>query len=223
MNPHDPLRLVFLGPPGACKGTQATWLKKDYGVCHLSTGDMLRAAVAEGTETGKAAQEVMRQGKLVSDDLIVGLIKDNLTKPDCKGGFILDGFPRTTGQAEKLTEMLNKDKAKLDSAIEFKIPDSVVVARLSGRLVHKSSGRTYHKDFYPPKVAGKDDETGEALIQRDDDKEETVKKRLSVYHTETTPVVGYYRKQGVLSTIDANKEGDEVYNSIQKILKSRGK
>jgi len=214
----DSLRLIFIGPPGSGKGTQASRLRDRHAICHLSTGDMLRAAIASGGPKAQELQDVMRSGRLVSDDIIVGLIKDNLTQPECREGFILDGFPRTVPQAEKLDEMLQHDKAKLDSAIEFKIPDSVVITRLSGRLVHKASGRTYHKDFYPPKVTGKDDATGEPLIQRDDDKEETVKKRLSVYHQETEPVVHYYRKQGILATIDANKESNSVYAQIDKIV-----
>jgi len=190
-------------------------------LCHLSTGDMLRAAVAENTPSGREVKQVMDSGRLVSDELIVGLIRDQLSKEECQDGFILDGFPRTVVQAEKLDEMLQKDNKKLDSAIEFKIPDSVVITRLSGRLVHKASGRTYHKDFYPPKVTGKDDVTGEPLIQRDDDKEETVKKRLGVFHKETTPVSTYYQKQHLLDVIDANREGDAVYAQITKLLQIR--
>jgi len=193
-------------------------LRQHHTICHLSTGDMLRAATNEGGPKAKELKEIMSSGQLVSDEIIVALIKDNLTKPECKEGFILDGFPRTFVQAQKLDEMLEADKVSLDSAIEFKIPDSVVVTRLSGRLFHKASGRTYHKDFYPPKVAGKDDVTGEPLIQREDDKEETVKKRLASYRKDTVPVVDYYRKQGILSTIDANKEGDDVYNQINRVL-----
>jgi len=220
---HDPsrsLRLIFLGPPGSGKGTQAQELKKKFVICHISTGDLLRASVAAGGPLGQQLKAIMDAGKLVPDDYIIKLIQENLTKPECKDGFILDGFPRTVPQAEKLDEMLKKDNATLDSAIEFKIPDSVVITRLSGRLVHKASGRTYHKDFYPPKVPGKDDVTGEPLIQRDDDKEQTVKERLQVFHKETAPVVDYYRKQKVLVTIDANKEGDEVAAQIRSILRN---
>jgi len=212
------LRLIFIGPPGSGKGTQAGLLREHHTICHLSTGDMLRAAVAVGDAKAKELKDIMSSGRLVSDEIIVDLIKTNLKNPECKEGFILDGFPRTKVQAEKLDEMLRADKATLDSAIEFKIPDSVVITRLSGRLVHKASGRTYHRDFYPPKATGKDDVTGEPLIQRDDDKEETVKKRLTIYHQETMPVVDFYRKQGVLATIDANKEGDDVYAQIQKVI-----
>jgi len=184
------MRLILLGAPGAGKGTQATFIKEKYNIPQISTGDMLRAAVAAGTELGVAAKKVMDAGGLVSDDIIIGLVKDRLKQPDCANGYLFDGFPRTTPQADAMKDA----GVMIDYVLEIDVPDSAIVERMSGRRVHQPSGRTYHVKFNPPKVEGKDDVTGEALIQRDDDKEETVLKRLSVYHEQTEVLVGYYGK-----------------------------
>lgn len=217
------LKVVFIGPPGSGKGTQSDFLKKDFCVCHLATGDMLRKAVSDGTELGKKAKDIMNRGELVPDDLMVNLIKDEIKKPKCKDGFILDGFPRTGTQAEKLDEMLSETKSKLDQAFEFAIEDALLIRRISGRRIHPSSGRTYHTEFYPPKNEGKDDVTGEALIQREDDNENTLKKRLESYHKSTTPVVSYYQKQGILTTLDASRKSEQVYTRMKEVLASVGK
>lgn len=184
------MRLILLGAPGAGKGTQATFIRELYGIPQISTGDMLRAAVAAGTPLGLEAKKVMESGGLVSDELIINLVKDRLKQPDCEKGYLFDGFPRTIGQAEAMKEA----GIAIDYVVEIDVPDDVIVARMSGRRVHPASGRTYHIEFYPPKVEGKDDVTGEDLIIRDDDKEETVKKRLAVYHDQTEVLVDYYGK-----------------------------
>ena len=182
------MRIILLGAPGAGKGTQATYIKEKYGIPQISTGDMLRAAVKAGTELGIAAKQVMDAGGLVSDELIIGLVKARLLEDDCKDGYLFDGFPRTIPQAEAMKEA----GVMIDYVIEIDVPDSAIVERMSGRRVHPASGRTYHVKFNPPKVAGQDDVTGDVLIQREDDKEETVKKRLTVYHEQTKVLVGYY-------------------------------
>jgi adenylate kinase len=182
------MRLILLGAPGAGKGTQAAFIKEHFNIPQISTGDMLRAAVKAGTPMGLAAKKVMDAGGLVSDDIIIGLVKDRLKEPDCASGYLFDGFPRTLPQADAM-----KDAGVLiDYVLEIDVPDSSIIERMSGRRVHTASGRTYHVTFNPPKVAGKDDVTGEELIQRDDDREETVKKRLEVYHGQTKLLVGYY-------------------------------
>jgi adenylate kinase len=182
------MRLILLGPPGAGKGTQAAFIKEKFGIPQISTGDMLRAAVKAGTPLGIAAKKVMDSGGLVSDDIIIGLVKDRLAQPDCAGGYLFDGFPRTIPQADAMKDA----QVALDYVLEIDVPDTDIVERMSGRRVHVSSGRTYHVRFNPPKVAGRDDATGEELIQRDDDREETVRKRLEVYHSQTRPLVDYY-------------------------------
>ena len=182
------MRLILLGPPGAGKGTQATYIKEAFGIPQISTGDMLRAAVKAGTPLGLAAKKVMDSGALVSDDIIIGLVQERLKSPDCAKGYLFDGFPRTIPQAEA---MRNAGVA-IDYVLEIDVPDSAIVERMSGRRVHVASGRTYHVKFNPPKVTGRDDVTGEDLIQRDDDREETVKNRLAVYHAQTKPLVAYY-------------------------------
>ncbi len=189
------MRIILLGSPGSGKGTQAQFITEKYLIPQISTGDMLRSAVREGTPLGLAAKKVMDTGGLVSDDIILGLIKERIAKDDCAQGFLLDGFPRTLVQAEGLAAM----GIALDVVIEIAVPDEAIVKRMAGRRVHSASGRTYHVEFNPPKQEGLDDVTGEPLIQRDDDREETVRKRLQVYHEQTKPLVGFYSapEQGV--------------------------
>ena len=182
------MRLILLGAPGAGKGTQATFICQKFGIPQISTGDMLRAAVKAGTPLGIAAKQVMDAGGLVSDDIIIGLVKERITQPDCANGFLFDGFPRTIPQADAMKHA----GVKLDVVLEIDVPFDAIIERMSGRLFHIPSGRSYHVKFKPPKVAGVDDVTGEALIQRDDDKEATVRKRLDVYEQQTRPLVAYY-------------------------------
>ena len=182
------MRLILLGAPGAGKGTQATFICQKYGIPQISTGDMLRAAVKAGTPLGLEAKKVMDSGGLVSDDIIIGLVKDRITQADCANGFLFDGFPRTIPQAEAMKAA----GVKLDYVLEIDVPFDAIIERMSGRRSHPASGRTYHVKFNPPKIQGQDDVTGEPLVQRDDDKEETVKKRLDVYSSQTRPLVDYY-------------------------------
>ena len=182
------MRLILLGAPGAGKGTQAAFICRKFGIPQISTGDMLRAAVKAGSPIGIAAKKVMDAGGLVSDDIIIGLVKERIAQPDCASGFLFDGFPRTIPQADAMKSA----GVKLDAVVEIDVPDAAIIERMSGRRVHIASGRTYHVKFNPPKVAGKDDATGEDLIQRDDDKAETVRKRLDVYQSQTRPLVAYY-------------------------------
>ncbi len=182
------MRLILLGAPGAGKGTQATFICQKFGIPQISTGDMLRAAVKAGTPLGLAAKKVMDAGALVSDDIIIGLVKERIAQPDCAGGFLFDGFPRTIPQAEAMKAA----GVKLDYVLEIDVPDEAIIERMSGRRSHLPSGRTYHIKFNPPKVPGRDDVTGEELVQREDDKEETVRKRLTVYQSQTRPLVAYY-------------------------------
>lgn len=182
------MRLILLGGPGAGKGTQATFIKEKFGIPQISTGDMLRAAVKAGSPMGIAAKKVMDSGALVSDEIIIGLVKERIKESDCAKGFLFDGFPRTIPQADAMKAA----GVELDYVVEIAVDDREIVDRMSGRRTHPGSGRTYHVKFNPPKVAGKDDLSGEDLIQRDDDKEETVKKRLAVYHEQTKPLITYY-------------------------------
>ena len=184
------MKLILLGAPGAGKGTQAAFISKKYGIPQISTGDMLRAAVKAGTPLGVEAKKIMDAGGLVRDDIIIGLVKDRLKEADCQSGYMFDGFPRTIPQADAMKEA----GVAIDFVLEIDVPDSEIVGRMSGRRVHVASGRTYHIKFNPPKVEGKDDVTGEPLIQRDDDREDTVLKRLDVYHQQTEALVGYYGK-----------------------------
>lgn len=184
------MRLILLGAPGAGKGTQATFIKEKYGIPQISTGDMLRAAVKAGTPLGVEAKKVMDAGGLVSDEIIINLVKERLKESDCQNGYLFDGFPRTIPQAEAMKQA----GVKIDFVLEIDVPHEAIIERMSGRRVHPASGRTYHVKFNPPKVEGKDDETGEELIQRDDDQETTVRKRLDVYESQTRPLVDYYGK-----------------------------
>jgi adenylate kinase len=184
------MRIILLGGPGAGKGTQAGFIKEKFGIPQISTGDMLRAHVKAGSELGKAAKKIMDEGGLVSDDIILGMVKERIKEDDCKNGFLFDGFPRTLAQADALKDA----RIFVDAVVEIDVPDEEIIKRMSGRRAHLASGRTYHVIYNPPKEEGKDDVTGEPLIQRDDDKEETVKARLKVYHDQTEPLIAYYSK-----------------------------
>lgn len=209
------MRVILLGGPGAGKGTQANYIKERYSIPQISTGDMLRAHVKSGTELGIAAKKIMDEGGLVSDDIIMGMVKERITEDDCKNGYLFDGFPRTIPQAEAL-----KDAGiEIDAVVEIDVPDGEIIKRMSGRRVHLASGRTYHVTFNPPKVEGKDDETGEDLIQRDDDQEETVKARLDVYHDQTEPLIAFYTKEagnGACNYVKIDGVGsvDDIRNAI---------
>lgn len=185
------MRIILLGPPGAGKGTQAQFISKEYDIPQISTGDMLRAAIKEGSDLGKQAQGIMNAGGLVSDDLIINLVKERIAKPDCVNGCIFDGFPRTIPQAQALAEA----DVTINHVVEISVPDDEIVKRLSGRRQHAGSGRVYHVDHNPPKIEGMDDVTGEALIQREDDKESTIRDRLATYHQQTSALVGFYQNQ----------------------------
>ena len=211
------MRIILLGSPGSGKGTQAQFITEKYAIPQISTGDMLRAAVRDGSPLGVEAKKVMDAGGLVSDDIILGLIKERITQPDCSNGFLLDGFPRTIAQAEGLDAM----GVKIDNVIEINVADEEIVKRIAGRRVHSQSGRTYHVEYNPPKIEGIDDVTGEALIQRDDDKEETVRKRLSVYHEQTKPLVGYYSaagRQAKFSSIAGVGTVNEITDKVFAVL-----
>jgi adenylate kinase len=216
------MRLILLGGPGAGKGTQAAFITQKFRIPQISTGDMLRAAVKAGTPLGLAAKQVMDRGDLVSDDIIIGLVKERILADDAKNGFLFDGFPRTIPQADAMKAA----GVKLEHVVEIAVPDELIVERMSGRRVHLPSGRSYHVKFNPPKVAGKDDVTGEDLVQRADDKEETVRKRLEVYHTQTEPLVHYYEKWAKTGDpqaphydrVDGLGSVDEVSNRIFKAL-----
>lgn len=215
----DGIRAVLLGPPGSGKGTQSPKLKEHFKVCHLATGDLLRAEVSSGSDLGNEIKEVIDAGKLVSDDLVLKLVSENLDKKECQNGFLLDGFPRTVVQAQKLDQLLvdRKDPA-LDAVIEFNIDDSLLVRRICGRWFHLPSGRSYHEDFKPPKVSGKDDITGEPLIRRADDNEETLKRRLDAYHNQTSPLIHYYSKIGIHRRIDASLDSTTIFENIKNIF-----
>jgi adenylate kinase len=217
------MRVILLGAPGAGKGTQANFIKEHYGIPQISTGDMLRAAVKEGTELGMAAKKVMDAGGLVSDELILGLVRERIQRDDCENGFLFDGFPRTLAQAEAM----KNQGVKIDSVVEIVVGDEEIIKRMSGRWVHPSSGRTYHVIYNPPHVEGKDDQTGEALIQREDDKEDTVRERLRVYHEQTKPLSDYYSSWSeqqhdnapVYVTVDGIGQVDEIKQQIFAALK----
>lgn len=222
--------MILFGPPGAGKGTHGPKIEDMLGIPQLSTGDMLRAAVSAGTEVGKKAEAVMKAGGLVSDEIVIGIIKDRIAEPDCKFGFILDGFPRTLPQAKALDKMLAEEGAVVTKVIELEVPDSVLEERITGRWIHKKSGRSYHVKYAPPKsmklltdgkpdpASMKDDETGEALMQRKDDTAAALVKRLQGYHGETVPILDHYRPGGVVRGVNANQGMDGVWSEILKAL-----
>ena len=212
------MRIILLGPPGAGKGTQANHLIRDFGLVQLSTGDMLRAAVKSGSEIGQKAKAVMDAGELVSDEIVVGIVEERIKEPDCEKGFLLDGFPRNIVQAEKLDEMLQRSGQKIDCVLEIEVDEEAVVRRIAGRRFHLASGRSYHIEFNPPKVTDRDDDTGEELVQRDDDNEETVRARLITYNEQTAPLSEHYRKQNLLKAIDGMGSPDEVYERLLQSL-----
>ena len=209
--------LRFVGPPGSGKGTQSPYLKKEHCLCHLATGDMLRAAVAAKTPTGLKAKAAMESGALVSDEIVVGIIEESIKKPECRTGFILDGFPRTVVQAQKLDEMLAKKGIGIDRVLNFAIDDQLLVDRICNRWIHPASGRSYNTKFSPPKVAGKDDFTGEPLVKRKDDNEETLTKRLEAFHNQTRPLVAYYTSK--IFNIDASKAQKEVQSQVDQSMR----
>ena len=213
------MKIILLGAPGAGKGTQAQFMMNKFGIPQISTGDMFRAAIKEGTELGKQAKALMDEGKLVPDELTVALVKDRIAQPDCANGFLLDGFPRTIPQADALKEA----GVKIDFVLEFDVADEVIVERMSGRRVHQPSGRTYHVVYNPPKVEGKDDVTGEDLIIRQDDKPETVLDRLAIYHKQTKPLIAYYTAEAQAGNtqyhrLDGTQPVDAVSAELNKIL-----
>lgn len=214
------MRIILLGAPGAGKGTQAQFITEKLGIPQISTGDMLRAAVKAGTALGKKVETVMSSGALVTDDIIIALVKERISEPDCRNGFLLDGFPRTIPQAEAMVEA----GIDIDAVINIEVEDEEIVNRLSGRRVHPASGRVYHEQYQPPREADKDDLTGEPLVQRDDDREETVRKRLQVYHEQTKPLLGFYQSlekagQGVrVFTIDGKNDVGVIREQISEVL-----
>ncbi|MCI6886059.1 MAG: adenylate kinase [Lachnospiraceae bacterium] len=212
------MKIIMLGAPGAGKGTQAKKIAEKYGIPHISTGDIFRANIKGGTELGMKAKAYMDQGQLVPDDVTIGMLLDRISEADCTGGYVLDGFPRTIPQAESLTEALNQRGEKMDYAINVDVPDEAIVTRMSGRRACLSCGATYHVVYNAPKSEGICDACGEALVLRDDDKPETVQKRLTVYHDQTQPLINYYQNEGILVTVDGTKELNEVFKDITAVL-----
>ena len=212
------MKIIMLGAPGAGKGTQAKKIADKYQVPHISTGDIFRANIKEGTELGMKAKSFMDQGLLVPDEITIGMLLDRIHKADCEKGYVLDGFPRTIPQAESLTKALSELSETIDYAIDVDVPDENIVNRMSGRRACLTCGATFHTEFAPPKKEGVCDICGAPLVLRDDDKPETVQKRLSVYHEQTQPLIEYYKKAGVLATVDGTQEMNDVFRSIAEIL-----
>lgn len=212
------MKIIMLGAPGAGKGTQAKRIAEKYGIPHISTGDIFRANIKEGTELGMKAKEFMDQGLLVPDEVTIGMLLDRIKKEDCVNGYVLDGFPRTIPQAESLTKALEEMGQKIDYAVDVDVPDENIVSRMSGRRACITCGATYHVQFAPPKAEGICDKCGAELVLRDDDKPETVQKRLEVYHEQTQPLIDYYRRAGVLVSVDGTQSMDQVFESIVKIF-----
>lgn len=216
------MHIILIGSPGCGKGTQAQNLIKDYDLVQLSTGDMLRTAIDSGSSFGKQAKIVMDSGGLVSDEIVIGIVQEQISQSDFKKGFLLDGFPRNLSQAKKLDEMLASQNSRVDNVIELRVDDNELVTRIAGRRFHLNSGRSYHIDFNPPKIEGKDDKTGEALAKRDDDNQKTMLSRLNTYHEQTEPLIKYYKKNGVLVSIDGMGTPDEVFSRIKLVLDESG-
>ncbi len=213
------MNLILLGPPGAGKGTQASRIIDKFKIPQISTGDILRAAVREGTEMGKEAQKYMNEGKLVPDSVVIGIIRDRLAQDDCKNGYLLDGFPRTLPQAEELNKILDTLNSKLDAVISIEVPDEEIITRITGRRMCKNCGAVYHVKFSPPEKDGICDKCGGELYQRDDDNEATVRERLSAYKAQTEPLKEFYGKQGLLKEVNGTGDIDKIYSEIEAILK----
>jgi len=212
------IHIILLGPPGCGKGTQAQKLIREFGFVQLSTGDMLRAAISKGTEIGMQAKSIIDKGELVSDELVIGIVRDRIFSTECECGYMLDGFPRTLAQAEKLDQILSDRNQKIDVVFRLCVPDDMAIRRIAGRRFHITSGRSYNIEFNPPKIEGRDDITGEKLVQREDDKEEIVQSRLNTYHELTEPLVRYYQKQGIIKAIDGAGSPENIYAEIKKSL-----
>jgi len=212
------IHIILLGPPGCGKGTQAQKLIREFGFIQLSTGDMLRAAISKGTEIGMQAKSIIDKGELVSDEIVIGIVRDRIFSTECECGYMLDGFPRTLAQAEKLDQILSDRNQKIDVVLRLCVPDDMAIRRIAGRRFHITSGRSYNIEFNPPKIEGRDDITGEKLVQREDDKEEIVQSRLNTYHELTEPLVRYYQKQGILKAIDGAGSPENIYAEIKQTL-----
>ncbi|HET6780640.1 MAG TPA: adenylate kinase [bacterium] len=215
------MNLVFLGPLGAGKGTQAQMLREREGIPQISTGDMLRQAMVEETDLGRKARSFVDRGELVPDDVMIGLIDERLRQPDTRRGFVLDGFPRTLAQAEALDRVLRAEGRTLDAVVYYKVSDETIISRLSGRRVCRKAAHIFHLDSHPPRVSGRCDVDGSELFQREDDKEDTVRHRLEVYHQQTEPLVEFYRSRGILEAIDAEADIDVVHERLRRILSER--
>ena len=212
------IHIILLGPPGCGKGTQAQKLIREFGFVQLSTGDMLRAAISKGTEIGMQAKSIIDKGELVSDEIVIGIVRDRIFSTECECGYMLDGFPRTLAQAEKLDQILSDRNQKIDIVFRLCVPDDIAIRRIAGRRFHITSGRSYNIEFNPPKIEGRDDITGEKLVQREDDKEEIVQSRINTYHELTEPLVRYYQKQGILKAIDGTGSPENIYAEIKQTL-----